>query len=479
MMSNSLNNRDGDGKEIYNQLFIYFLKCSVLLLMTTLFTSVIDNIKRLFKRLVTTISKKFMKTTCIILQGNEEIAGTSSHFHFCKKMNGVGYYMKNNNISNSIRMTDDNDFVLEECDKLKIAENINIDVCITNYTGQKAFGGERHASNFSYRGISYTYRIYSNKLNYNELEKFLNKLGSEYENYIKTRNDGKLCHFVYQKSFDGDDLAFGRTIIMDTNDEYFGSYETFDNIFSEHRDKITREINKLSDKEYYRRNGLKRKKGFLFYGVPGCGKTSFVMAIAHMTKRHIIEVPLSRVKTNSDFEEILAVERIRGFNISRDNSIILFDEIDVGLEALKKREDVTVNKNNDDEDDDYEGRRKSKKRNINISDDNKLSLDTLLSRLDGIGNYNGMIFIATTNCIDKLDTALYRHGRLDPYHFDYCRKVDIIDMIEKYYMVELDDKVKENLPGRENKISPATMKKYLIEYDNMDDLLKLMSKTRG
>ena len=57
-----------------------------------------------------------------------------------------------------------------------------------------------------------------------------------------------------------------------------------------------------------------------------------------------------------------------------------------------------------------------------ISDLNKdkLSLDTLLSRFDGIGNYAGLIIIGTTNNKNNIDPALYRDGRLSLVEFNYA-----------------------------------------------------------
>jgi AAA+ superfamily predicted ATPase len=108
-----------------------------------------------------------------------------------------------------------------------------------------------------------------------------------------------------------------------------------------------------------------------------------------------------------------------------------------------------------------------------ITNPDKLSLGTLLSRFDGIGNYDGLIIIATTNKIESLDKALYREMRLTPIKFEYCRKKDIIDMIEDYYKVKLlEDEM--NIP--EIKIIPAKLK-VLIE-QNSTNYKVLLDKLR-
>jgi hypothetical protein len=477
LMFNNMRNNGGDKStstdDIYHKLIVYFLETVCLLLVVRTMSKIIDQFNLSMGGLFRKIKKWFIRRTCIILQ--ERIIVSSGYScSLSEQMNAIGYYLYKNNIVDTVEITGDKDFILTECRKVKIMDDMFLDVVIEESKVEKKMLNE------SVVNIQkcITYYVYSYKMNYTQLEKKIANILNHYLLYTKSNNDGKIYHFILESADYRDGNEYGKNMIIDENNPNFGSFETFDNIFSEHKDKIIREITRLSDHEYFRRNGLKRKKGYLFYGTPGCGKTSFVMAIAHLTRRHIIEIPLSRIKTNIDFERVITSERIRGINITRDNCIILFDEIDVGLEAMKKREDHTQVL--DDEDDDPPRRRRmvESRRKISTTDDN-LSLDTILSRLDGIGNYNGMIFIATTNCIDKIDPAIYRHGRLDPYFFDYCRKSDIIQMIEKYYSVVLSDKEKDILPTKENKISPASLKKYMMEHDSKDELIKYIVSLKG
>jgi ATP-dependent Zn protease len=110
------------------------------------------------------------------------------------------------------------------------------------------------------------------------------------------------------------------------------------------------------------------------------------------------------------------------------------------------------------------------------SKDDSLNLGCVLSRLDGIGNYNGLILIASTNCKDNLSPALYRSGRLSPMYFDFCRKEDIINMIEFNYNIKLSQDQISKLPDRTHSISPATLRKYIDEESNYENLINILNQ---
>ena len=54
-----------------------------------------------------------------------------------------------------------------------------------------------------------------------------------------------------------------------------------------------------NNKQEYARIGTPYTLGFMFYGEPGCGKTSTIKAIANQTQRHIIDINLSKNKNIS------------------------------------------------------------------------------------------------------------------------------------------------------------------------------------
>ena len=51
--------------------------------------------------------------------------------------------------------------------------------------------------------------------------------------------------------------------------------------------------------------GYPAKLGFLLWGPPGTGKTSFIKALATLTGRSIVSIPLARIRTNTELFDLL------------------------------------------------------------------------------------------------------------------------------------------------------------------------------
>ena len=232
-------------------------------------------------------------------------------------------------------------------------------------------------------------------------------------------------------------------------------------------------MDKLHDTDFYKRTGLKRKKGYLFYGLPGTGKTATVMAMSNYDRRHIIEVPLSRIKTNNELEYILTMSHINGIKFNPDNIIILFDEIDIGTKLNREKQ-----LNTDDLIDVLKSDSKEKIHKVEMEDYNsdKLNLGTLLSRLDGIGNYAGLIIVGTSNNICNIDKAMYRDGRLNLIKFDNATYADIKQIIEKYYQLELNQKQLEIIKQLDMKMSHAKLRMKLEHYDDVNVFIDVLNK---
>jgi hypothetical protein len=211
--------------------------------------------------------------------------------------------------------------------------------------------------------------------------------------------------------------------------------------------------------------------------------------MANADRRHILEIPMSRIKTNGEIEDILNLTSIDGVEFTKEQIILLFDEIDVGSEALKKRDaeracepGLIVNSNPTPQallaaaaDIQQYQQQQPNPPSTGVKPNDPICLGTLLSRLDGVGSYNGVVIVATTNCIDQLSPAIYRHGRLNPVRFDFMKQSDIIKMIEAFYDTQLTDDQIVKLPTQEHEITPASMRHYLEQHaDSLPRLIDFL-----
>lgn len=134
----------------------------------------------------------------------------------------------------------------------------------------------------------------------------------------------------------------------------------------------------LSSYKWYADLGIPFRRGYLFYGDPGNGKTSLVAAVASALGMNIYVLSLQSPGMNdSMLTELL--------NSVSSNSIILMEDVDCAFEKRTKKDDTSE----------------------------KLTFSGLLNALDGVGGKDGRIVVMTTNHREKLDPALIRPGRID------------------------------------------------------------------
>jgi chaperone BCS1 len=147
------------------------------------------------------------------------------------------------------------------------------------------------------------------------------------------------------------------------------------------KDKIVGDLDSFLSREsfqFYTNHGIPYKRSYLFYGVPGAGKTSLLTAIAGKYRRNLCIMQ----PTDPRFTDDSLAEAIKE---APSRSIIVLEDID-----------ALFDKNRD---------TKNTKMNISFSG--------LLNALDGVSNPDGQIFVLTTNFRENLDSALIRNGRVD------------------------------------------------------------------
>jgi len=196
----------------------------------------------------------------------------------------------------------------------------------------------------------------------------------------------------------------------------FTTTKTFANISFEGKHQILDRLRIFEDKGIYDRLGMPYTLGFLFYGEPGTGKTSTIKAIAKHTNRHLVIVPMDKIKTRAQLEKVFYTEILGYLEIPQDKRIYVLEEIDCnGWENVVRDRQfqlgndkhetgavtaaTTIVVNNKDTKDELE--------------DTPLTLGSFLEVLDGLVELSGRMIIMTTNRREILDPAITRHGRID------------------------------------------------------------------
>ena len=154
-------------------------------------------------------------------------------------------------------------------------------------------------------------------------------------------------------------------------------------------EKIRNDVDKfINNEEQYNKLGIKYKRTYLFYGPAGTGKSSLATAIANYSGRNILSINVSKDMTDATLIKVIAGRP--------DKAIILFEDIDCLFANLKRSDNVEDSKEGDKKDNSI-----------------KVTLSCILNILDGAYTPEDVIFILTTNHIDKLDDAIRRDGRTD------------------------------------------------------------------
>jgi chaperone BCS1 len=154
-----------------------------------------------------------------------------------------------------------------------------------------------------------------------------------------------------------------------------------------------------SAKEFYSSHGIPYKRSYLFYGIPGTGKTSLIQALAGHLKRNICYMHLTNPEMTDDSLQ-------DAMSTLPKESIVVFEDIDA-LFAHNRSNKISTS---------------------------PLTFSGLLNALDGVGSCHGHIFILTTNIREDLDPALIRSGRVDLHiPFDNANKEQMRKIWQSYY----------------------------------------------
>jgi len=186
---------------------------------------------------------------------------------------------------------------------------------------------------------------------------------------------------------------------------------------------------------WYKEHGIPHKRGYLFYGVPGSGKTSLIQAVAGKFQYNICSIHLTHPRLTDDSLR-------EAVNQAPKRSLLVFEDVDAMFGKSREK----------------------------LVQDSPLTFSGLLNSIDGIGKADGQIFILTTNHRERLSPALIRNGRADVHvQFKFATDEQTAGMFLRFFPWTTDklaqDFVKELrtvLCGRE--VTPAALQHFFIQH---------------
>lgn len=270
----------------------------------------------------------------------------------------------------------------------------------------------------------------------------------------------------------------------------------------EQKDKIVADVNEYlhpATARWYAARGIPHRRGYLFHGPPGTGKTSLSFAIAgifglsiycaSLSEPDLTESQLATLFSRLPNRCIVLLEDIDSAGIRREGGSggvesdqDAGDDTDDESEKEKKsdekkddttdlekkklslrrrltrslrsqkitktdsetttlvsRDDASVVNSTDNQSTETKPKTKSKAADEEPSTKSKISLAGLLNIIDGAASNEGRVLIMTTNCPEKLDSALIRPGRVDvQIKFTLATRIQIQDIFRRMYSHEPD-----------------------------------------
>eukprot|EP00808_Paulinella_micropora_P004815 g61909.t1 len=164
-------------------------------------------------------------------------------------------------------------------------------------------------------------------------------------------------------------------------------------------ERIMKDVLEFSkSSKWYLDRGIPYRRGYLLYGPPGCGKSSFITALAGELEYNICILNL--------FERGLTDDKLNAlFAVTPPRSFILLEDIDA---AFVQRE--------------------AKQANYGVT------FSGLLNTLDGVASTEERIVFMTTNHVERLDNALLRPGRVDmQLEVTYATPFQVAKMFRRFY----------------------------------------------
>lgn len=164
----------------------------------------------------------------------------------------------------------------------------------------------------------------------------------------------------------------------------------------------------LSKTSWYSSLGIPYRRGYLFYGPPGSGKTSCAFALACQFNLSVYVLNLATIGTDQGLQAAIQSIDTKGGPVA-----LLIEDIDT----------IGISRNYD----------KTKA---------VVSLGTVLNSLDGITAQENIFVFITTNHKENLDAALLRPGRIDlSIEFPHATEAQIKQATSLYGRPDMHDQL--------------------------------------